>query len=98
MTDRTPQSVALDLITNTARHLTANEAAFLAAYHRIINRTNRSKQAAIDMFGRTSTTTLAVAFRAIDEEKIDLARALAAFDDAASHAGLADVARRLGLI
>lgn len=78
---RTPSTVAHELIYCSARDLTMNERAYVTAYHRITMRTARAKVAAWEMFGRTSTTARAAIFRAECEEKIDLKRALLAFDD-----------------
>lgn len=73
--------VAFELM-DGSREWTADEVAFILNYRDIVARTNRSKQAAVDMFGRTSKTALAAIYRAVDEEKVDLKRALVSFDNA----------------
>lgn len=92
---RTPSGVAMELMFSTARDLTSHETAFLLAFHRITGRTNRAKHVAAEMFGKTSGAAQAAIWRAVQEEKIDLHRALLAFDDVD---GLTQAARRLSVI
>ena len=91
---RTPSTVALELMSIT-RDLTANEQAFLISHRRITQRTMLCKEAAIAGFGKTSPAAAAAIWRAVQEEKIDLHRALLAFDDVD---GLTQAARRLSVI
>lgn len=82
MTDaiRTPSTVAHELIYCSTRDLTARERAYVTSYHQITMRTFRMKQAAWDMFGRTSKAAASAIWLAECEEKIDLKRALVTFD------------------
>ena len=92
---RTPSTVAHELLYCSTRDLTAQERAYVTAYHRITMRTVRSKLNAWDLFGRTSKAATAAIWLANCEEEIDLKRALLAFDDAD---GRTEAARRLAVI
>lgn len=78
---RTPSTLAHELLYCTTRDLTLPERAYLTSYHRITMRTNRSKVAAWEMFGRTSKAAAAAIWLSESEEKIDLKRALVVFEN-----------------
>lgn len=80
MTERTPSSVARDLL-YSMRDLTLAERAYVTSHHQITMRTTRAKLAAWEMFGRTSKAAAAAIWLAECEEKIDLKRALVVFDN-----------------
>ena len=80
MTERTPSTVARELLHST-RDLTFPERAYVTSHHQITMRTVRAKLAAWEMFGRTSKAAAAAIWLAESEEKIDLKRALVVFDN-----------------
>ena len=82
MIERTPSTVAHELIYCSTRDLTLAERAYVTSHHQITMRTTRAKLAAWEMFGRTSKAAAAAIWLAECEEKIDLKRALVLFDNA----------------